>query len=315
MDMSDDTLRTIGELARLTGLSVKTIRFWSDSGVVPPTDRTPAGYRLYGPEAQARLALVRTLRDLGVDLATIQRVMARDITVPEVAAAHAEALDVQIRTLRMRRSVLRAVAGRGSTAKEMELMHKLANLSERERRRLIDEFVDTAFGGLDVDPAFLTALREAVPELPEDATPEQIDAWVELAELMQDEEFRAGLRTAAADQVRARDEGGQPGADAARRLAELLQERTARAREAGVAPESAAAGAVVDELAAAYAELTGRRDDAAFRDWLLARLEAAHPAAYERYWRLAAVVAGRPVPQGMSAATDWLIAGLRAHRN
>lgn len=111
--MDDDTLHTIGELARLTGLSVKTIRFWSDTGVVPPTDRTPAGYRRYGPDALARLDLVRTLRELGVDLATIQQVLAREVTVAEVAQAHAEALDVQIRTLRLRRSVLRAVARRG----------------------------------------------------------------------------------------------------------------------------------------------------------------------------------------------------------
>ncbi|MBO0774332.1 MAG: MerR family DNA-binding transcriptional regulator, partial [Actinobacteria bacterium] len=43
--MAGDTLLTIGELARLTGLPVKTIRFWSDEGLVPPADRTPAGYR------------------------------------------------------------------------------------------------------------------------------------------------------------------------------------------------------------------------------------------------------------------------------
>lgn len=42
VDMPDDTiLLTIGELARLTGLTVKTIRYWSDEGLVPPTDRTP----------------------------------------------------------------------------------------------------------------------------------------------------------------------------------------------------------------------------------------------------------------------------------
>jgi len=42
----DNQLR-IGELARLTGLQVKTIRFWSDEGLVPPDGRTPASYRLY----------------------------------------------------------------------------------------------------------------------------------------------------------------------------------------------------------------------------------------------------------------------------
>ena len=59
---------SIGELARRTGLSVKTIRFYSDQGLVVPASRTPAGYRRYGPEAVPRLALVRTLRELGLGL-------------------------------------------------------------------------------------------------------------------------------------------------------------------------------------------------------------------------------------------------------
>jgi hypothetical protein len=46
--MTGGTLLTIGELARLTGLTVKTVRFWSDEGLLPPEGRTRAGYRLYG---------------------------------------------------------------------------------------------------------------------------------------------------------------------------------------------------------------------------------------------------------------------------
>ena len=70
--MNGDTLYSIGELARRTGLTVKAIRFYSDRGIVPPTDRSPAGYRRYGIDAVARLDLVRTLRDLGLDLPTIR---------------------------------------------------------------------------------------------------------------------------------------------------------------------------------------------------------------------------------------------------
>ena len=64
--MDGDKLYSIGELARRTGLTVKAIRFYSDRGIVPPTGRSPAGYRLYGIGAAARLDLVRTLRDLGL---------------------------------------------------------------------------------------------------------------------------------------------------------------------------------------------------------------------------------------------------------
>jgi DNA-binding transcriptional MerR regulator len=119
--MTEDDLRySIGDLARRTGLPVKTIRFYADEGVVPETGRTPAGYRVYDVGAVARLDLVRTLRELGVDLPTIRRVLAREATLTEVAAAHAQALDVQIRTLR--RAVLGAVAARGATHQEMDLM-------------------------------------------------------------------------------------------------------------------------------------------------------------------------------------------------
>lgn len=113
--MNDGEARySIGDLARRTGLTVKAIRFHSDSGIVPPTERSPAGYRRYGIDAVARLDLVRTLRDLGLDLPTIRKVVDREISLPRLAAAHAEALEVQIRTLRVRRAVLAAVARRGS---------------------------------------------------------------------------------------------------------------------------------------------------------------------------------------------------------
>ncbi|MEH6376364.1 MerR family transcriptional regulator [Streptomyces sp. KLMMK] len=305
------SLHSIGELARLTGLTVRTIRFWSDTGVVPPTDRTPAGYRLYGPDALARLGLVRTLRDLGVGLPVIRQVLEREITVSEVAAVHAEALDVQIRTLRLRQAVLRAVAGRGSTPEEMELMHKLATLSEQERRRLIDEFIDSAFEGLDVAPDFLASMRDGMPRLPEDPSQEQLDAWVELAELVQDEEFRAGIRRAAEDQTRAWRESGRPDGERTKYAAQVIKERTAEARQAGIAPDSPAARPYVDQLAAALAEVSRREDGPDFRAWLLERLETGNDPRYGKYWRLVAVINGWALPD-MEPATEWFTAALRA---
>ena len=53
-----------------------------------------------------------TLRELGLGLAEVRRVLDRQATVAEVAATHVEALDTQIRTLRLRRAVLATVARR-----------------------------------------------------------------------------------------------------------------------------------------------------------------------------------------------------------
>ena len=60
----------------------------------------------------ARLELVKTLRELGLGLADVERVLTKDATVPELAVQHVEALDEQIRRLRLRRAVLRAVVKR-----------------------------------------------------------------------------------------------------------------------------------------------------------------------------------------------------------
>lgn len=113
--MDGSTFYLIGNLAWRTGLTVKAIRFYFDCGIVPPTDRSPAGYRLYGIDAVARLDFMRTLRDLRLNLSAIRKLVDREISLPEVAAAHAEALAVQIRMLRLRCAVLTAVAKRGST--------------------------------------------------------------------------------------------------------------------------------------------------------------------------------------------------------
>src|SRR3954463_2394920 len=150
-------LLSIGELSARTGLPVRTIRFYSDRGVVPPAERSEAGYRLYGPDALARLGLVRTLRDLGVDLATIRRVLERELSVAAVASAHAAALDAQIRVLRVQKALLQAVARRGADPKELLTMHRLAQLSDSERRRIVAHLSSPLFCGGGTVPSFEAA--------------------------------------------------------------------------------------------------------------------------------------------------------------
>ena len=196
--MDDDaTLIPIGALAQLTGLPVRTLRFYSDSGLLPPAGRSHAGYRQYGASAAARAQLVRALRELGVDLAAIRRVLDRELSVADVARAHAAALDAQIRVLRLQRAVLRTAAARDTTAEEMTLMHDLARLGAQERRNIVSDFVEEVFDGLDAEPSIAARMRSALPELPDDPSTEQIAAWIELAELVADEDFRQRIRAMA----------------------------------------------------------------------------------------------------------------------
>ncbi|WP_424533093.1 MerR family transcriptional regulator [Sphaerisporangium viridialbum] len=310
--MDGGTLYSIGDLARRTGLTVKAIRFYSNLGIVPPAGRSPAGYRLYGIDAVARLDLVRTLRDLGLDLLTIRKVVDREISLPEVAAAHAEALAVQIRTLRLRRAVLTAVARRGCTPEEMDLMHKLAKLSEEERRRLIGEFLDTAFGSLDADHEFVGIMRSLTPELPDNPEAEQVEAWVELAGLSQDPDFRASVRRMAEHHAADRAEGGttRPRRDPAA----MVRDQVGPALAAGLDPASSQADPVVAAVMAQYARVFGGPDDAGLRRRLLTRLETANDPRRDRYLQLLAVINGWPPPESLAPALDWFIQTLRPRR-
>ncbi|MCZ4119833.1 helix-turn-helix domain-containing protein [Streptomyces sp. H39-S7] len=309
--MNGDTLYAIGDIARRTGLTVKTIRFYSDAGIVPPTDRSPAGYRLYDIDAVTRLDLVRTLRDLGLDLAAIRKVLNREVSVPEVAAAHADALEVQIRTLRLRRSVLRAVAKRGPTPEELDLMHRLAKLSDSERQRLVTDFIDDTFGGLDANPEFVAMMRSAMPQLPDDPAPEQVEAWVELGELCQDTDFRASIRRMAEHQAAERAQGDTTGLH--HDLTTAVREQVSAALAADIEPTSAQAEHVVDSLTHLYAETFGRADDADLRQWLVTRLETGTDPRAERYWQLLSTINGWPVPPTLTPVFAWFTTALRAH--
>jgi DNA-binding transcriptional MerR regulator len=293
---------SIGEVARRTGLSVKTIRFYADAGIVAPTGRTAGGYRLYDDDALARLDLIRTLRDLGLDLAAARSVTDRETSLPEVAAAHAEALTAQIRELRLRRAVLRAVAKLCDTPEELELVHQLARLGADERRRLSAEFFDAVFGGLRPEPG---VVRSLTPELPDDPGPDQVEAWVELAGLSRDPDFRASVRRMA-ERYAAERTGLRPGAVA------LVRDLTGFAASAGLDPALPECDGLVEAVVTRYAATVGEPDGPGLRRRLAAALRSANDPRWQRYLDLLAVINGWQRQQSINPVLDWFLAALAA---
>ena len=79
----------VGELARRTGLSVRTLHHWDHVGLFPPARRTPAGHRLYGPYEIERLQRILSLRSLGLGLEEIGTLLSnRKATLESVLRAH-----------------------------------------------------------------------------------------------------------------------------------------------------------------------------------------------------------------------------------
>jgi DNA-binding transcriptional MerR regulator len=294
-------LFTIGELARRTGLSARTIRFWSDEGVVPATTRSATGYRMYDVEAVARVDLVRTLRELGLDLDRVREVLQRQTTLADVAAAHARALDAEIRTLKVRRAVLRSVAQRRSSIEEMRIMHKMAKLSAAERQRLIDEFVDKTFEGCRPDhpgASIAQGMRMLPSELPDEPTPAQVDAWVELAELVADEDFRASCRRMAV----ASDTDRQPEQPFVHDQAVTAAKR---ALADNVDPASPEAREILDGFLDPDMPAEQRRKWAD-------RLDTFTDRRVGRYWELLGILNGWPQRPSSIPEMEWIISALRA---
>lgn len=296
---------TIGQLASRTGLSVRTLRFYADTGVLPETGRTQAGYRLFGPDAVARGRLVRTLRELGVGLTDVKRVLSAEASLADVAAAHERALDAQIRTLRLQRTVLRAVA-RSTNPKELERMTDLATLTADERRRIVDGYLDAVFGK---DPhAVADKLRIGAPELPDDPTPDQLAAWVELAELLRDPDYIATSRRMA---QRALAEVPEP--DVAQfEVGKAVGEHAGAAVRGGTDPASAEGLTVIERL---EAMAPGDPED---RATVAERIEAFSDRRVARYWTLVGIVNGWPQTQTPASedlvdAWKWYARALRAH--
>jgi MerR family copper efflux transcriptional regulator len=103
----------IGELAAVSGVTAKTIRYYEDIGVLDPPARTPSGYRQYTSEATNRLAFIRSAQAVGLSLGEIRGIVAlRDRgTTPcghvlDLITARAADLDRRISELQRLRAEL-----------------------------------------------------------------------------------------------------------------------------------------------------------------------------------------------------------------
>ncbi|MDJ0356616.1 MerR family transcriptional regulator [Paenarthrobacter sp. PH39-S1] len=278
-------LWSIGRLASASGLSVKTIRFYSDADLLPPR-RTSAGHRRYTSADLARLQLIGGLRSLDVDLPTIAALLAGSASMQQVLSDHAEILQVRLAALERQLAVARAVvdAPPEHTVARLQL---LSRLEAANRDRLLERFWSRALHRAPEDDTAWFA-SAGIPKLPIAPTGEQIDAWLELAELAADADFQRVVRAQAtwfADHT-------APDLDAAtwRIQMDLAFELAHQARGAGVAAEDPRAHRAVNEYVAAHAAAFGEQPTSSFRRWLDQELSKLTDPRTERWWKLVGMI-------------------------
>jgi DNA-binding transcriptional MerR regulator len=112
----------VGELARHTGLSVRTLHHYDGIGLLQPSLRTAAGYRLYAAGDIARLQQIVSLRQLGLSLAEVGETLRRpDQTSLRTVELHLERLREEIERRQTLHRRLQAIAARLRAAEEVSV--------------------------------------------------------------------------------------------------------------------------------------------------------------------------------------------------
>ena len=107
----------IGEAASASGVSAKMIRYYEETGLIPPVRRSDAGYRTYGDREVQMLRFIRRARDLGfavdeiADLLALWRDQSRhSADVKRLAASHIAGLQDKIAAMQGMVATLQALA-------------------------------------------------------------------------------------------------------------------------------------------------------------------------------------------------------------
>ena len=89
-------MKTVHEVSALTGVSIRTLRYYDRIGLLSPTAHTEAGYRLYDDAAMERLQQILLFRALEFPLKDIREIVSR----PDFDQSKALAQQIQLLTLK-----------------------------------------------------------------------------------------------------------------------------------------------------------------------------------------------------------------------
>lgn len=192
MEMMPGVAIRVGELAKRAGVTVRTLHHYEEIGLLVPSRRTEAGYRLYGRGEIARLQQIMSLRQLGFSLDEIQSFLARsDYSPLQVVELHIARLREQIAAQRRLCERLEALAEHLRSAGEVSA----------------EEFLETI---------------EEMSVLEKYYTPEQLEELRQRAEMLGEERIRQSQVewSELIEQVRAEmDKGTDPASETVQRLA------------------------------------------------------------------------------------------------
>ena len=190
---------TVKQLADLSGVSVRTLHYYHQIGLLNPQQRTDAGYRLYGPTEVDRLQQILFYRELGFSLDQIAPLLddpnfdRRMALQSHLAALNAQRAKLNDLILTVEKTIRQEAGGIQMTDSEKFEGFKTA-LIEKNEARYGDE-IRSKYGDQTVDQTNTTISS---------MTPDQYEAWKRL-----EQEIRTELEQAVLDHSAPDSEAGK----------------------------------------------------------------------------------------------------------
>jgi MerR family transcriptional regulator, thiopeptide resistance regulator len=155
----------VGELARRTGLSVRTLHYYDEIGLLSPSFHTGSGHRLYGTGDVARLQQIKSLRQLGLSLDEVRACLDDpDFSPRRVLRLHVARLREQIDLQRQLCLRLEAIADTLDAAGEVsaeEFLLTIEVMTMMESLYTPEQMKQFAEVGKQVTPEEIQAIHEA----------------------------------------------------------------------------------------------------------------------------------------------------------
>lgn len=142
-------MMTIGQLARRFGLSRSTLLYYDSIGLLSPSRRSRANYRLYSEADIRRMELIDIYRKAGLPLADIARVLSSDRgTLADLLEARLRALDDDIANVRRQQQMIVGLMRSDEALKQTRSLDKkrwiailsASGMSEEDMQRWHVEF-------------------------------------------------------------------------------------------------------------------------------------------------------------------------------
>ncbi|RUS48958.1 MerR family transcriptional regulator [Cohnella sp. AR92] len=153
----------VGDLARLTGLTVRTLRFYDQIGLFSPSGQTESGHRLYDESDLSRLQQILSLKELGLSLEEVRSALAdKQFSPLEIVQLQMgkvkEQIGLQQRLLEQLQHASRLMQGKESLG--VEDFTQLLQAMKRSHEKLVIERKASWERRLDVLGDFLAEEEE-----------------------------------------------------------------------------------------------------------------------------------------------------------